>query len=1126
MASTAVAQQVFGSIYGTVTDASGAGVNNAKITITDTNKGTVFVVNTDASGNYNKSQLIPDSYKVSIEAAGFQKVVSDIIEVQVDQAARYDGAMKVGDVTTEVEVTAAAPLLESDRADVAQTFNEKEIENLPIISRNIQSMTLLEPGTAKLGWQHASDENPQNSIQMVVNGMNFSQMGYELDGTTNQDPILGIIVINPNIESLSEMKLATQNYSAEYNYVGGGTASFSTKSGTNEFHGAAFENLQLNTPGFVTFAANPFNDGIPSPVYRNNQFGGAIGGPIKRNKLFFFGDAELKRQSQGGGILISTPDALNKTGNFSDWLTYGSTSLLSSGLNPYQIYNPATGNANGTDRIPFSNNTIPTSMISPQALAIMANFLPANTVQIASEPFINNFAENGNVAITQNSWDTREDYYLNDKNTIFGRYSYAAFTEAAPGAFGAEAGGIDFVNYAGDSQALNQSLATGWTDTISSTLINEFRFGWERYHIFDVPNGYGTTPATTAGIPGLNLNSTYDSGLPAFYINSNTGGSMDLGYALGVNQCNCPLTETEHQFQFVDNLSKTIGKHTIKIGADIRFAENLRVPSDTHRAGELQFNGTNTGIVPSVGAQTTPGIGLATFLLGDVSGFGRYVSSSTNATEHQPRLYWYGTDEWRPTSKLTLNIGLRWEMVFPESTAPGNGATYSLSTGLMYVFGEGGVSDHGIQTMNWRDFAPRFGAAYQLDSKTVIRAGFGWGYDLGVFGSTFGHNVTQNPPVLENQQYPVPNNFQDVFTLAQGPQLPAAISVSSSGTFPLPNGVSPKFRPETITLPQVYLFNLTAQRQLTAHIAVSAGYVGNLGRHGLFGINSNTGNPNEPLFIPGQSVGPSNYPFYAVAGENSLSYYCDCANSSYNSFQATIKINAFRGLTLQGSYTYEQEYGDGNSPWDSNYYYFNGPRSGGYGTTSQLPHQEWIFSEVWDVPYGRGRHYGADVNHVVDAALGGWTLSGVTTYYSGFPFSPNLGNGYSGEPGNGPTGRPDVGSGALYPSNPNRNQWFLGCSDGCTSGPYILPAANTFGNYPINTLIGPQFIQQDLSLGKTFKFTERIGFTLRTDARNVFNHTNMGEPNNNVQASNVGQITGLAGGAYMRSLQFSGTLRF
>ena len=196
------AQQVFGSIFGTVTDASGAAVANAKVTITDASKGTKFEVTTDANGNYNKGQLVPDTYKVEIEAAGFQRVVSNEIPVQVDASARYDAALKVGEVTTEVEVLAVAPLLQSDRADISQTFTSKEIGELPNIGRNVQSMELLQPGTAKLGWQHASDENPQNSVQMVVDGQLFSQMGYELDGTTNQDPILGIIVINPNIDSL------------------------------------------------------------------------------------------------------------------------------------------------------------------------------------------------------------------------------------------------------------------------------------------------------------------------------------------------------------------------------------------------------------------------------------------------------------------------------------------------------------------------------------------------------------------------------------------------------------------------------------------------------------------------------------------------------------------------------------------------------------------------------------------------------------------------------------------------------------------------------------------------------------------------------------------------------------
>ncbi len=777
---TANAQQVFGSIFGTVTDSTGSAVVGAKVTVADVDKGTKFEVVTDSSGNYRQGQLIPDKYTITVEAKGFQAVKSDAVDIRVDEGVRYDASLKVGDVTTTVEVAATAPMVQSDRSDVAQTFSSKEINALPNIGRNLQSMELLNPGTAKIGWQHASDENPQNSIQMIVNGQLFDSMGYELDGTTNQDPILGIIVINPTFDSVEEVKQANQNFDAEFAYVGGGIASYSTKSGTNQMHGDVFEYLQLNTPGFTTFASNPFT-GLPAAPYRQNQFGGSLAGHIKKDKLFYFGDVQLNRQSQGASVVTSVPDAQNRTGNFSDWLAY----------NPnYQIYDPTSGNAQtGVGRTPYPNNVIPASQLSSQAKAIMANWPLPNLQQISGAPFLNNYSTNGAVAIHGNQFDTREDYYLNEKNTIFGRYSFAGFTEQAPGAFGLLAGGPNFGNYAGNSQARNQSLAIGWTTTISPTLINELRFGFMRYHVFDVPNGYGTSPATQAGIPGLNLDSTYTSGMPYFNVTS-PNDAYQLGYALGVNQCNCPLTQTERQYQFVDNVSRTVGKHAFKFGADLRYAQNLRVPSDSHRAGELTFNGGDTGNVAATGQNVSPGIGLATFLLGDVSSFQRYVSSSTNAQESQPRLFWYGQDTWRATSKLTLNLGLRWELTYPESVnSAGNGATLDLNNGLMYVFGTGGVSSHGIQTMNYHHFAPRVGIAYAFNPKTVIRAGYGWSYDLGVFGSNFGHNVTQNPPVLSNQSIQPPNGFTDVFTLAQGPSTLAPIAAFPlNGTFPLPSG--------------------------------------------------------------------------------------------------------------------------------------------------------------------------------------------------------------------------------------------------------------------------------------------------------------------------------------------------
>ena len=295
------AQQVFGSIFGTVTDSSGSAVVGAKVTVTDVNKGTQFEVTTDVSGNYNKGQLVPGQYTVTFESKGFGSVKSDVLDVRVNAAARYDALLKVGDISTQVEVAATAPLLQTDRSDVAQTFTAKEINDLPNIGRNLQAMELLNPGTAKIGWQHASDENPQNSVQMVVNGQLFSAMGYELDGTTNQDPILGIIVINPTFDSVEEVKQANQNFDAEFSYVGGGIASYSTKSGTNDFHGDVFEYMQLNTPGFTTFAADPFS-GLPAATYRQNQFGGASGGRIIKNKLFYFGDIQINRQSQGASF--------------------------------------------------------------------------------------------------------------------------------------------------------------------------------------------------------------------------------------------------------------------------------------------------------------------------------------------------------------------------------------------------------------------------------------------------------------------------------------------------------------------------------------------------------------------------------------------------------------------------------------------------------------------------------------------------------------------------------------------------------------------------------------------------------------------------------------------------------
>jgi hypothetical protein len=273
------------------------------------------------------------------------------------------------------------------------------------------------------------------------------------------------------------------------------------------------------------------------------------------------------------------------------------------------------------------------------------------------------------------------------------------------------------------------------------------------------------------------------------------------------------------------------------------------------------------------------------------------------------------------------------------------------------------------------------------------------------------------------------------------------------------------------------------------------------------------------MFVPGSSpVRPyaSLLPF-----GNDLQYFCDCANEHYDSFQGQVKINAWDGWTLQGSYTYQTQWGPGWDPYDSNYYFYYN-RAAGYGNANTFAHNQITIAQTYDIPVGRGKKYGSSMNKAADLAIGGWTISGVMTYYSGFPFSPTLEN-YPGKPNTGPNGRPNLGSGDPYSGAAgNRSQWFVG-GLGTT---FLAPAAGTFGNYPINTLIGPQFIQQDLTLAKSFKITERVSFRLRTDAANAFNHTNLGGPNSDVQASNAGQITGIAAGGSMRRLQFSGTISF
>ncbi len=1115
-------QQVFGRIFGTITDATGGAVPNAKVTITDQNKGTTFEATSNESGNYERGQLIPGTYTVLVEAPGFNKATAKDITVQVDNAARVDTTLQAGNVSETVEVTAAAPTLQADRADVSTTFSSQQLLDLPSLGRNAQAYELLMPGTSRANFAHASSEDPQGSAQVEVNGQHFSSTGYQLDGTENQDPILGITVINPNLDALNELKISAQDYDAEFGYAGAGIQNSSTKSGTNSFHFSAFDYLRNNSPGFTTFARDPFAEPNGAPPFKYNQFGGSFGGKIIKDKLFYFADAELVRQRQNGSVQTVVPTQLARTGDFSQYLAASSQNT---------IYDPLSGNANGTGRTPFPGNRIPVGRLSQQALNILQYF-PLPNLSPAN-PLLPNYAASGGASFDANKWDTRIDDFLNEKTTIFGRYSNHQFERGAVGAFGSLAGGPSFngVSFSGNSFVRNQSIAFGTTHTFSPTLVNEFRFGWMKYHVQTTPNGVGTAPAQQAGIPGLNLDNFYTSGLPYFAFNDNNNNPLtNLGYALGNGsfngpQCNCPLTENEGQYQFTDNLSKIVGNHSFKFGADIRYAKNLRVPSDQHRAGELIFQPANTGLVSTAGAATQQGLSFASFMLGNVSSFQRYVSSSTTAAEHQRRWFYYGQDSWRITPKLTVNIGLRWELIFPEEVnGAGNGAQLDLRTGLINVFGIGNVSVHGVQSMNYLNLAPRLGIAYQVTPKTVVRAGYGWSYGLGTFGATFGHNVTQNPPVLTSQNLNPATAFGTVFTLAQGPPSPPVTVVPSSGQFLLPNGITGKARPLDVRLPRVEAYNLTVERQIADKTSLSVGYVGNVGRH--VGRGSGSGfdmNVNSPAWIPGVSSQDVRRPYYALYGwTQNIQFYCMCATNYYNSLQVQLKRSFSRGYAVQLSYTWQDAVGD-----ESDDYTFNYNRALGRGREDSIADHALIVAQTFEIPFGKGRKFGSQMNRAFDAVVGGWDLMGNTTFYSGLPFTPTIGNaGTALRPDVGPGSRPDLGSGDPYAAVQNRDHWLNSALGSALTSAFLLPANNVFGNYGFNTLRGPIFINQDISLTKSFHLTERLKWELRGEAYNLFNHTNLGLPNTNVNGNNAGQITALAFGSTMRRMQFGMRLDF
>ncbi|MFZ0293991.1 MAG: TonB-dependent receptor [Candidatus Sulfotelmatobacter sp.] len=1173
-------QAVFGSIAGTVTDPSGAAVPNAKVTVIDQAKGTTDQATTNDSGNYNVTHLIPDPYTVRIEAPGFKVIEFKDIPVSADAAARIDGQFAVGSASEQVEVTAEAEQLKTDRADVSIEFNQKYVEDLPIMNRNFTSFELLSPGTQKMvGWSHAATENPQGSQQIFVNGQHFSGTAFELDGTDNQDPILGIIVVNPNLDAIQETKIDLQNYDAEFGKALGGVVTVQTKSGSNDFHGEGFWFRRTD----ATAARDPFTQYAPNPITGKfiphdkwQQFGGTLGGPIIKNKLFFFGDYQATRESNGTTNVLTVPTAImakscnpatngaSATPGFCDLHEYlgveqggsgtGTTPVIQGG----QVYQPVPGDA-GVGRTKYVNNQIPIARISPQAAAILALFpAPSN-----SQPF-NNYIASGSGSYTQNSFDTRIDFAAAPTVQIFGRFSLDYFNVAGAGSYGALEGvGFGPGGLSGSSITHNYSLSTGVTKTLSSSLLADFRFGYFKYNPIASKPDVGATPMTSAGIPNANLTGSQaleTSGWGGFLLNqtpstsSANGGffsgapTVSWGDGLGVGRCNCPLTESEQQFQWVTNWTKIHGNHQFKFGADFRYAMNLRVPSDAGRTGDYTFDYRTTSDA-GVG-----GLDWGTFLLGDVTQVSRYVSTSLDAAERQHRMFYYGQDTFRVTPKLTVNYGLRWEVYFPEYVnGKDKGGFANLVQGLDRVAGEGNIGLNGNINNTWHAFAPRLGVAYQVTQKTVVRLGYGRSFDMGVFGSNFGHTVTQTLPVLAAQLAQGASQEVPAFTLAQGPPIFNFPAIPANGLLPVsgPNCyqnavfdpvsgqntqlcVQPHIRPTTQRLPTLDAWNATVQHQVTSTTTIEVAYIGNKGTH-VFAGDGPTYNVNNPSMVnycgdPTCSSSlktaqlyrrpyynnftyagypdPTNFQADLPAGTaprlvpgvlqccstDQNNYLGNDASSTYDAFQVKVEKRFSHGLQVLSHYTYAHAY-----KYDSTYY-ADDPAVA-YGPDDQVRNSVWVNNVVYEFPFGKGKMFAGNSGRAEDLVIGGWQISGTTTWGSGLPWTPST-NECGGEEDVGVC-RPNKGSGS-FPigagslQHPASGGPFVQFFTPLTSlgGPFTDPGNGHLGNLGVFSYRGPRAFYADASIMKNFPLMERLKLQFRMDAFNVFNHPVLGFNNN------------------------------
>ncbi len=1132
-----LSQAVSATVVGTVTDKTGATIGHARVSIVDLATSTPHQAITNDSGNFTMPDLQPGAYSISVEAPGFRRETRTSVDVVVNTTSRIDFELVPGAVTDTITVDTSAPLLQTDRADVSTKLEAEKMENLPIgVNRNFQSLLNLVPGTTPASFQHSQFFNAQSSLQTEVNGTPRMGNSYQIEGIDDDERTGLLQIMIPPADAIETVDVSTNNFEAELGRAIGAVTNVTLKSGTNKFHGSASEYLQNSDLN----ARSYFASSVGHLAY--NYFGGNFSGPIFKDKLFFYGDFFRTADHEANANTMTIPFKKYYTCNGAGFIDLSDgLSTNSKGQVVGQIYDPATGDASGNNRTPFANNQIPCGRVNPVSAKILS-LLPAPNQNLGTLA-----APNNNYFATlpfqkaSNTYDAKIDYQLSPKDHLSYRYGYQSSHVFQAPVFGSAGGGPANGAFAGTGIQNAYSTGINYDRAFSSTLLTEVRFGIAHYKSNAQPTDYGSNDATAIGIPGVNIN-TFTSGQATININNFTAPT--IGYSASV-----PWVRAEANIDLVNHWTKIIGNHTIKFGGDLRRIRDELLQDQTFGPrGVYTFAEGQTSAVNSSGNVNFAN-SMASFLLDMPNTGGRDLNTFTPDL----RAWWIFSfigDKWQASSKLTLDYGVRWELYPPMTPAKAGGfSNYNPATNSLVLAGIGSnPSDLGLKN-RYNFFAPRTGFAYRATEATVIRGGFGISY------APFPDNTyAYNFPVRANNAYTANNTYTPTVladqvtpaTFQNGFPAPVPVAIPSNGIISIVPGTtlnssSFTYIPQNYYNPYVESWNLAVQQALPGQFSLQISYVGNHGVH-----IATSQDINLPTTFGGGTTSRPEYTAIVNGAQEKRSASTTqqfLGNSSnFQSLQIQLTRRFIKGLSSSSAFTWGKGLGYQNAD-DGGLQFFQQPRRN-YGPNDYDRRLNYEQSITYELPFGPGKRFLHE--GLLARTIGGWKLSGILSVVSGSPFTVTANGNTLNTPGETQTAnlvgpyRVLHGIGAAHPwFDPTAFAQPAGCP--APTGSACTPIAGvTVGNLGRNTFYGPGFIQDNLSVFKTFGVFERATLDIRADVFQLSNTPQFANPtagssppNASLTSSTFGQITsvlgsgtganGIGGG---RSMQLAAIIKF